>query len=280
MADADANAVRPTRTFKLTLAYDGTAFVGWQRQARGVSIQGLVEEALARVEGAPVTVFAAGRTDAGVHARGQVASARLASAIDPRRLRHALNGLLPRDIRVTAIEQVAADFHARHDARAKTYRYLIVHGPIIAPFAWRYCWHVGERLDLAAMAAAAVRIEGEHDFAAFRSTGGSVRTSVRRVSRSRLLAGAEAGGADPWDSGASSFADSTRLVYEVTANGFLRHMVRTLVGTIVEIGTGRLDPAVIDRAFVSGDRRAAGVTAPARGLCLVEVAYDPPVAIR
>jgi tRNA pseudouridine38-40 synthase len=271
MADADA---RPARTFRLTLAYDGTPFVGWQRQAQGVSIQGLIEEALARIEGAPVTVIGAGRTDAGVHARGQVASARLTSAIDPQTLRRALNATLPPEVRVTALEEAPPGFHARHDARGKTYRYLIVNDPVVTPFDWRYAWHLAERLDVVAMASAAARIEGEHDFAAFRAAGSSVRTSVRRVSRSRVLTGDDASGAGPWGSRAEPGAGGTRLIYEVTADGFLRHMVRTLVGMVVEIGVGRRGLDAIDRALASGDRASVGATAPASGLCLVSVAYD------
>ena len=173
------------RTLKLTLAYDGTPFVGWQRQAAGTSIQGLLEDALARIEGAPVAVIGAGRTDAGVHAWGQVASVRLASPIDPATLRRALNAVLPPEIRVTGLREMPPAFHARYAAISKTYHYRIVNGPTSTPFEWRYAWHVCERLDVDRMGAAAALFEGEHDFAAFRATGSSVKTSVRLVSRSR-----------------------------------------------------------------------------------------------
>jgi tRNA pseudouridine38-40 synthase len=278
-----------TRTLKLTLAYDGSAFVGWQRQAEGTSIQGLIEDALSRIEGAPVAVVGAGRTDAGVHACGQVASAGIASSIDLVTLGRALNAILPPDIRVVGVEQVAAGFHARYSARSKTYRYLIVNGPFVTPFERRFAWHVPWRLDVGTMALTATRFEGEHDFAAFRSTGSHVHTSRRHVHRSRLLVNESCQGsslpcpseesqpveqagrndAGPW----GAAAGGGRIVYEVTATGFLRHMVRTIIGTLGEIGAGRRDVESIDDAFASGDRASAGATAPAHGLCLVRVDY-------
>ena len=179
-------ASSPERTLRLTLAYDGTPLVGWQRQADGASIQGLVEEALTRIEGAPVTVAGAGRTDAGVHARGQVASVRMTAAIPAAALARALNATLPPEIRVVAVDEAAAAFHARYSAASKTYRYQIVNGPVASPFEWRYAWHLCERLDVDRMAAGAAPFEGEHDFAAFRGTGSSVKTTVRRVHSSRF----------------------------------------------------------------------------------------------
>jgi tRNA pseudouridine38-40 synthase len=262
------------RTLKLTLAYDGTPFVGWQRQAEGVSIQGLVEEALSRIEGGPVTVVGAGRTDAGVHACGQAASVRLTRTIDDATLRRALNAILPREIRVIGVQQVEAAFHARHSAASKTYRYQIVNGPTATPFEWRYAWHVSDRLDVEQMGRAARLFEGEHDFAAFRGTGSSVKTTVRRVYRSRLSPVAEGGWA-PWGN-ALQDRSGGRLMYEVTATGFLRHMVRAIVGTLVEIGAGRREAASIEQALGSGQRADAGPTAPACGLCLVDVRYGEP----
>ncbi len=267
---AQADGARVPRMIKLVLAYDGTPFVGWQRQADGISIQGLLEEALARIEGNPVAVIGAGRTDAGVHACAQVAGVRLSSGIDPGALQRALNATLPPEIRVRNVEQVDESFHARHAARSKTYRYQIVTGAALSPFEWRYAWHVAGRVDLKAMQAAARLFEGEHDFAAFRATGSSVKTTVRRVYRSSL-ARAGVGDGAPW--GCDDPRPGARLIYEVCATGFLRHMVRTMVGTLVEIGTGRCDAAAIGKALASGDRADAGPTAPACGLCLVEVEY-------
>ena len=268
----EAGTARPERTLKLTLAYDGTPFVGWQRQAEGLSIQGLVEEALSRIEGAPVTVVGAGRTDAGVHACGQAASVRLTSVIEVAALRRALNAMLPPEIRVTGVQQVDPSFHARYSAESKTYRYTIVNGPILTPFEWRYAWHVPERLEVARMSAAAPLFEGEHDFAAFRGTGSGVKTTVRRVQCSRLSPVAPGKEWAPWGC-AIDDRSATRLVYEVTADGFLRHMVRAIVGTLVEIGAGRRELASIERALGSGRRADAGPTAPACGLCLVGVEY-------
>ena len=149
------------RTLKLTLAYDGTRFVGWQRQAEGESIQGLLEDALSRFEGAPVIVHGAGRTDAGVHALGQVASVCLASGHDTGALARGLNAQLPGDVRVMRVEEVAADFHARFSARSKTYRYVICNTPVVSPFERSYVWHLPDPLDLEAMRAAAVRLVGD-----------------------------------------------------------------------------------------------------------------------
>ncbi len=265
----------PERTIKLTLAYDGTPFVGWQRQAEGTSIQGLIEDALSRIEGAPVAIVGAGRTDAGVHACAQVASARLTRRIEAATLQRALNATLPPEIRVTRVEEAAASFHARYDAVAKTYRYLIVNGPDATPFEWRYAWRVCERLDSARMAAAARLFEGEHDFAAFRGAGSGVKTSVRRVLASCLAPVADL---RSWPGSAcvdGAGAGAERLAYEVTATGFLRHMVRAIVGTLVEVGAGRRDEASVERALLSGRRGDAGPTAPACGLWLVGVEYEP-----
>ncbi len=254
------------RTLKLTVAYDGTEYVGWQRQAAGVSIQGCLETVLRDIEGARVSVVGAGRTDAGVHALGQVAGFRLAAGIDAGSLGRALNARLPADIRVVASEEAPDTFHARFDAVAKSYRYRLLHGPVLSPFLRRYAWHVRESLDLEAMAEAGGMLVGEHDFAAFQAAGGAVRTTVRTVfgltvrAASPASAGAEAVGADTTD-------------IEVRGSGFLRHMVRTIVGTLVEVGRGRQGPREVERALESADRGAAGPTAPSRGLFLMGVEY-------
>jgi tRNA pseudouridine38-40 synthase len=246
------------RTLRLTLAYDGTPFVGWQRQAEGISVQGLLEDALARLEGAPVTVHGAGRTDAGVHALGQVASAEITAPHPVDVVARALNACLPPEIRVTGVEQAADDFHARFSARSKTYRYVIRNAPIVSPFERSYVWHVQDALDRDAMDEAARRLVGTHDFAAFRSVGGDVKTTSRTMTESAWL------GQD----------DPTRLVYEITGDGFLRHMVRAIVGTLVETGRGQR-PASSMAALLAGGRRAeAGATAPPQGLFLVRVVYD------
>lgn len=243
------------RNLKLTLAYDGTRLVGWQRQAEGDSVQGLLEDALARFEGSPVTVHGAGRTDAGVHALGQVASVQLACAHDVTTLTRALNAQLPEDVRVLAIEEMSPDFHARFSARSKTYRYQLRHGTIADPFERSYVWHMPERLNVEGMSRAAGVLIGRHDFAAFQSIGSPTRDSVRTVSRSVV-----------------TDADG-RLTYEVSGDGFLRYMVRAIVGTLVEIGRGFREPESMASLLRGSARGDAGPTAPPRGLFLVRVDY-------
>lgn len=243
--------------FKITVAYDGTDFVGWQRQANGVSIQGLIEDALADIDGHPVAVTGAGRTDSGVHALAQVAGFTLDRAMRPPVLVRALNAHLPEAIRVTAAEEVPASFHARFAARSKTYRYRILNTDIASPFERRYAWHVPGALDLDAMRAAAQMLEGQHDFAAFQAAGSDVASTVRDILSSRIAVCPQPG----------------LLTYEITGSGFLRHMVRTIVGTLVEIGRGRRPAASMGHLLVLSDRSQAGPTSPASGLFLVGVDY-------
>jgi tRNA pseudouridine38-40 synthase len=243
------------RNLKLTLTYDGTRLVGWQRQAEGDSVQGLLEDALARFEGAPVTVHGAGRTDAGVHALGQVASVQLTCTHDAATLTRALNAQLPEDVRVLAITEMPQEFHARFSARSKTYRYQIRHGRIADPFERAYVWHMPERLDVAAMSAAAGVLVGTHDFAAFQSIGSPTRDSIRTVTLSSLV------------------DEDGRLSYEISGDGFLRHMVRAIVGTLVEIGRGFREPASMASVVRGSARGDAGATAPPQGLFLVRVDY-------
>ena len=258
------------RTLKITLAYDGTSFVGWQRQAEGVSIQGLVEEALGRLEQGPVAVTGAGRTDAGVHALGQVASARIASPHDGDSIRRALNAMLPPEVRVLCVEDVPDGFHARFSARAKTYQYWILVGEVASPFAFRFAWQCRGPLDVEAMAAAARQLEGRHDFAAFQSAGSSVVTTERTVLTSALSRAAAP--VVPLTA-APVMPGADLLVYEICGDGFLRHMVRAIVGTLVEIGRGRLAVSDMSAILSDRDRGRAGPTAPACGLCLARVDY-------
>jgi tRNA pseudouridine38-40 synthase len=262
------------RTLKLLLQYDGTDYVGWQRQAQGRSVQGELEAALARIEGAPVTVVGAGRTDAGVHALGQVASLRLRHPIAPATLGRALNATLPPDVRVLAVEDAAPGFHARYGARAKTYAYRLWLGDVVPPFERRYAWHVPYRLDLDLLRAAARAFEGRHDFAAFGATGSAVAATERTIFS---LVVAETPLAEFWHQPPGlERARGLLVTITVTGDGFLRHMVRTLVGTLVEVAAGRRDPANIVRALAARDRAAVGPTAPARGLFLVRVDYTAP----
>ena len=244
------------RTLKITLAYDGTRFVGWQRQADGESIQGLLEDALARFEGGPVTAHGAGRTDAGVHALGQIASARVSFTHDAGTLTRALNAHLPPEIRVLAVAEADEGFHARFSSTAKTYRYRLRNTAIADPFDRAFVWHLPEPLSLPSMIEAAAVLVGTHDFAAFRSVGSEIASSVRTVTRSE------------WRQ------DAGLLTYEISGDGFLRHMVRASVGTLVEIGRGWRTPADMPALLAGADRARAGATAPPHGLFLVSVDYD------
>jgi tRNA pseudouridine38-40 synthase len=248
------------RNLKLTLQYDGSNYNGWQRQPVGTTIQALLEDSLAPIEGRPVTVHGAGRTDAGVHALAQVASVTLDSALDTRTLARALNAVLPEDIRVIDIEEAAADFHARFSATGKTYEYHIVNAPFVDVFLFRYVWHVPQKLDVEAMGAAAAPLVGRHDFAAFQgSPEGAVVHSTERTIE-----------AIEWEGGS---AYNKPLVIRITGDGFLRHMVRNIVGTLVEVGVGRWSHRRLGEVLASGDRTLAGPTAPAKGLFLATVRY-------
>jgi len=212
------------RNLKITLQYDGTNYVGWQRQATGTSIQGLLEDALQPIAGTRITVHGAGRTDAGVHALAQVASVSFPGALEPSVLARALNAVLPTDVRVLSVEDAPQDFHARFSATGKTYEYRIVNAPIVSPFLVRYVWHVPNALDVDAMKRAAIHLVGAHDFAAFQTAGSDVASSERTIK-------------------AIDWVDGDRpdvpLVIRVNGDGFLRHMVRNIAGTLVEIGVGR-----------------------------------------
>ena len=262
------------RVLKLTIAYDGTGYVGWQRQAAGVSIQGLLEQALTRMEGAPVAVHGAGRTDAGVHALGQVASARVAMTHEPLVIRRALNAMLPGDVRVMAVEDAAPDFHARYRAAAKTYEYRLWQGDVQPPFARTWSWHVPRPLDVDAMDRAVRRLEGTHDFSAFQSAGSGVTSAERTVTYARAEVREPPpdviGGLSP-DAGAGT--RGSLVVVRLEADGFLRHMVRAVVGTLVEVGERRRDEASVTALLDSRRRAESGPTAPAHGLVLVRVTY-------
>ena len=261
------------RTLKLTIQYDGTDLVGWQRQKTGDSVQGLLEEALSRIDGARVTVHGAGRTDAGVHAMAQVASAVIQSAHDAATIARALNAQLPAAVRVAAVDEAPADFHARFSARGKAYRYLILEGETASPFLWRYVHRVAGPLDIDAMRIAAGVFTGTHDFSAFQSTGSTVAHAMRTVTRAdlRVWQPGEPSPAPPVTEAA--VAGARLVVFDVAADGFLRHMVRAMAGTLLDVGQGRR-PAADVAAIRDGLARAgAGATAPARGLWLVSVDY-------
>jgi len=249
------------RRIKITLAYDGTDFHGWQVQPNLPTIQGVLQQVLAEIEGRPVHVTGAGRTDAGVHALAQVAAFDLVNPIPVENLRRAMNRLLPPQIRVLEVQQARPDFHPRHQALSKTYEYRIWRTEICPPFERRYVHHFPYPLDEPRIMEAAPLLVGEHDFTAFAATderdreGGS---KVRRIFASQLDRRGD------------------RLVYRVTGSGFLKHMVRNIVGTLLRIGRGNLDAAGLRMLLESGKPAGAGPTAPACGLFLIEVRYAEP----
>ena len=247
------------RNIKLTVGYDGTDFAGWQIQPEAATVQGTLSSAIGRITGEKVLPQGSGRTDAGVHALAQVASFQTDSVIPAANLVVALNDILPASIRVLAAEEVAADFHARKLAQAKTYRYRIHRESICPPFLARYVWHYPYPLDESALREAAPLVEGEHDFTSFAAVdperGREGISNVRRIFSSQ------------WR------RESCELIYEVRGNGFLHHMVRNLVGTFLLMGKGTLKPADVIRILQAKDRSAAGATAPASGLYLVNVEY-------
>lgn len=253
--------------FRLTLAYDGTAFEGFQLQAGervARTVQGELEAALARLHGGTdIRIEGAGRTDAGVHALGQVASCDLPRAWDERALLRALNAVLPADLRAMAAVPAAPDFHARRDARSKCYRYEIDRAPVQLPQRRRHALHVPVPLDLPAMHAAALLFVGRRDFASLRSAGSDAKTTVRTLTRSQLAEVTTEGGPG--------------LVYEVEGDGFLRKMVRSIVGGLLAVGRGALTPAVLERELDARDRRRWPPPAPAHGLTLVRIDYESAV---
>ncbi len=268
------------RNFKLTLAYDGSDFHGWQIQPGGATIQGALSDVAAKLTGEKVIVHGAGRTDAGVHALGQVANFRTRSALDAGEFQRAFNALLPPAIRVLAAEEVAPDFHARWQAQAKTYQYRIFRGRVVSPFAWRYVLHYPFPLDEDAMARGARLFEGEHDFASFAASSGSEdadreRSPVRLLYRSELLR-------HSFESPASlapailAGAGGPELVYVVRGRSFLRHMVRKIAGTLLDVGRGKLRPDDIPALFELRDRSRSGPTLPPHGLYLISVEYSEP----
>jgi len=246
------------RTLKLTIAYDGTDLVGWQRQPAGVSVQALLEDALAAFERGPVTVHGSGRTDAGVHALAQVASVALTATHDPQAIQRGLNAVLPAAVRVTAIDEAPPGFHARFAAIGKVYEYRLINAPFVSPYHARYAWHVPQPIDLTAMREAGAALIGRHDFAAFQGTGSAMDETVRTLTS---LDWADGHGPD------------RPLVITLAADGFLRHMVRNIVGTLVDVGMRRWAPEAIGDILASRDRARAGRTAPPQGLFLVAVRY-------
>ena len=244
------------RNIKLTIEYDGTNYLGWQVQAKGTTIQGRIEENLNLLTGEEVRLTCSGRTDAGVHAFEQVAHFRTQSPLDLSSIQKALNSLLPRDILIKKVEEVGEDFHARKQSMSKIYEYRILNRELRSVFHHGYAWHIPRRLDLSEMEKAAEHLLGEHDFSAFRSVGTPTRTPVRRVIRVE------------WKKGRDGL-----IRFEIEANGFLKKMVRAIVGTLVEVGKGKMSSEDFRSVLLSKNRANAGPTAPGHGLFLKKVKY-------
>lgn len=243
------------RTLRLTLEYDGTAYHGWQRQRGQPTVQQAVEDVLRLVTRERVSLVGAGRTDAGVHALGQVASFKTASRLTPGDFQRALNGLLPGDIVVLEASEAAPGFHARYSAKGKRYEYRILNRELPRAIGRHYAWHLPGRLSLARMRRAAAMLRGRHDFSSFQSTGSAVRSPVRHM----------------FDCGVRREGEMVTLWFE--ADGFLRKMARTLVATLAEVGLGRLSIEEFAAILAARDRAQAAATAPPCGLFLVQVHY-------
>ena len=244
------------RTIKLVVEYDGTHYLGWQVQPKGSTIQEVLQEKLFSLTGERVHLMGSGRTDAGVHALGQVAHFKTKSLLDPQTIQRALNGLLPSDIVIQSVVEVDEGFHARRSSKSKVYEYRILNRNLRSAFHKGYAWHIPQKLNLKEMKKATRQLIGEHDFASFQSVGSPQKTTFRKVNRAE------------WRRGRDGF-----LRFEIEANGFLKQMVRAIVGTLVEVGKGKIRSKAFRRVLDSKDRSKAGPTAPAHGLFLKEVKY-------
>jgi tRNA pseudouridine38-40 synthase len=268
---------------KLTVAYDGTDFHGWQIQPGQPTIQGLLADVVQQLTQERLNLQGAGRTDAGVHAWGQVVSFKTHSELAPEEFQRGCNALLPPSIRVREAEEVGPEFHARWVAQAKTYAYSIFSGTVVPPFRCRYVMHVPQKLDFAAMAEAARYFEGQYDFTSFSASTGSEeedrdRTTIRSVFRSELIEGAAISTAAPANSLCDHQSCPEEWVYVVRGSSFLRYMVRKMVGTLIQVGRRRLSPGEIPHLLEKRDRACSGPTAPPQGLCLISVEYPDPTA--
>jgi len=244
------------RNFKMIVEYEGTAYCGWQRQNNGVSIQQVLEEVIGNITCKKVTVIGSGRTDAGVHALNQTAGFKSDTMLSTEVLFRGINGLLPRDIVVKSLEEVGADFHAQHDAKGKVYVYRICNKKLRPAMGHNYFWFIYYILDLHLMKKAAQYLVGRHDFSCFCATGSHVRDRVRTITGINIKKGKDG-----------------MIEITIEAHGFLKYMVRNIVGTLVEIGSGKRPPEEMKEIIDSRDRKIAGMTAPARGLYLKEVRY-------
>src|ERR1700688_4675264 len=248
------------RNIKFTIAYDGTDFNGWQAQPGQPTVQGALTDVLEKLTQRRLMIHAAGRTDAGVHAAGQVVNFKTQSPLTVEEFQRAFNALLPPSIRVNAAEQVTPDFHSRWDALAKTYRYRIFRGRVVPPFLWKYVLHDTYEMNFEAMAEAARQFMGEHDFTSFAASTGSEeddrdRITTRTIYRSELLRVLNA----------NSHDSAEEWVYVVRGKSFMRHMVRKMVGTLLEVGRGKIDAGILPELIALRDRSKSGPTMPPHG---------------
>ena len=242
--------------FKITIEYDGSAYHGWQRQAEDRTIQGEIENALMTMTGDRFTVTGSGRTDAGVHALNQTANFRCATSLTPEAFLKGLNSLLPEDIVITSCKVVPEKFHARFDVKSKVYHYRILNRLLPAAISRQYAWHIRKKLDLNAMKQALCYIIGSHDFKAFEGSGSPRASSIRCIINADFVK-----------------TDSDYLVLRIEGDGFLKFMVRNIVGTLVDVGLDKITPDDFKQILLSKNRDLAGITAPAHGLFLMEVKY-------
>ncbi len=248
--------------FKLTIQYDGTDFHGWQMQSELRTVQGELTRALSLIEGRDVLVHGSGRTDAGVHAEGQVASVHLAREMGPEKLRAAINGNVAKDLRVVEAEVVPDEFHARHSALGKTYIYRIVNNPVMSPFWLRYAHHEARSLDVDRINACAALFPGQHDWTAFSAAQSDAENRVRTITQLEATRHND------------ERAHARVIEISASADGFLRYMVRSIVGTLLAVGRGEMDNELVERAIDQGDRSLVGATAPPCGLALASVRYE------
>jgi len=247
--------------FRLLVQYDGTDFYGWQIQEGLRTVQGELTRVLSLLEGAEVIVHGSGRTDSGVHAEGQVANVKLHRQITPLKLRNAINGNLQNDLRVSFVDVVPDDFHARYSALSKSYCYRVVHGPLMSPFWVRYAHQDSRPIDFQKMIDSAGLLVGEHDWTAFSAAQSDAESRVRSVTQLNIKHG--------WD----NRGQCDLIEFTVSANGFLRYMVRSIVGTLLAVGRGEIDQTTLAEALETGKRELVGATAPAHGLTLMNVQY-------
>lgn len=244
------------RNIKIVVEYDGTNYHGWQRQANEITIQEVLEEKIGMITGEKITISGSGRTDAGVHAINQVASFKTTSEIRESNLLRAINSLIPHDIALKSLTQVDEAFHARYDAKSKSYLYKIYNRPVRSALYKNYSWHVRSALDIDAMRRAALCLKGTQDYSSFCAANGDSQDNIRTIMDMEF-----------------SVSEKGMVTFSIRADGFLRYMVRKIMGTLVDVGKGKMDDAGFSDVLKARDRTKAGITAPPQGLLLKEVHY-------